>query len=79
MAQAEKSQTEAKKSRRILEGYLDEDEAVEEFRKSEQTLRRWRRRRIGPPFVDGPLGPLYPIEEGREWLRSQIVQPRKTA
>jgi hypothetical protein len=73
------AEPEAEKPRRILEGYLDGDEAVEEFRKSEQTLRRWRRQRIGPPFVDGPLGPLYPIAEGREWLRSQIIRPRKTA
>jgi hypothetical protein len=62
--------------RRILEGYLDEDEAAAEFGKTKQTLRRWRRQRVGPPFVDSPLGPLYPIAEGREYLRRNTVQPR---
>jgi hypothetical protein len=35
------------KPRRILEGYLDEDEAAEEFDKSKQTLRAWRRNSFG--------------------------------
>jgi hypothetical protein len=71
---------ETEKPRRILEGYLDEDEAAEEFDKSKQTLRSWRRKRIGPPWVDSPLGPLYPIAEGRDYLRRNTVQPRiKTA
>jgi hypothetical protein len=63
-------------TKRILEGYLDEDEAVEEFGKTKQTLRRWRRRGVGPPYVNTPLGPLYPIVEGRDYLRRNIVQPR---
>jgi len=67
---------EAAKSRRILDGYLDEDEAVAEFGKTKQTLRRWRRRGVGPPYVNTPLGPLYPIAEGRDYLRRNIVQPR---
>jgi hypothetical protein len=67
-------------TKHILEGYLDEDEAAQEFGKAKQTLRSWRRKRIGPPWVDSPLGPLYPIAEGRDYLRRNLVQPRtKTA
>ena len=70
----------AEVKKRILEGYLDEDEAATEFGKTKQTLRSWRRKRIGPPWVDSPLGALYPIAEGRDYLRSNIIQPRtKTA
>jgi hypothetical protein len=72
--------TMAETTKRILDGYLTQDEAVEEFGKKKQTLRRWRRQRIGPPWVDSPLGPLYPIAEGRDYLRRNLVQTRtKTA
>ena len=47
-------------TKRILEGYLDEDEAVEEFGKTKQTLRRWRRRGVGPPYVNTPFGAALP-------------------
>ena len=63
--------------RRFLAGYLNEEELAAEFRRSIQTLRRWRRQRKGPPYVTDPGGePLYPIDEGREWLRNNLVQPR---
>lgn len=65
--------------RALLSGYLKEDEAAEEFERSVQTLRRWRRQRIGPPWADTPAGPpLYPIEGGREWLRNRTVFPRRS-
>jgi hypothetical protein len=60
----------------ILDGYHDEDQASREFRRSKQTLRSWRRLRKGPPWVKGPFGPLYPIAEGREWLRQNIIRAR---
>ena len=36
----------AEVKKRILEGYLDENEAATEFGKTKQTLRSWRRKRI---------------------------------
>jgi hypothetical protein len=62
--------------RTLLSGYLDEDEAAREFRRTKQTLRRWRRQKIGPPWADTPAGPFYPIADGQQWLRASHVQPR---
>jgi hypothetical protein len=56
---------------RILDGYVDEEELAQEFEVTVQTLRRWRRRKIGPPWVRGPGGVIYPIAEGRQWLRDK--------
>jgi len=64
----------------ILEGYADENQVAREFDVSIQTFRAWRRRGAGPPYVKGPGGVLYSIEEARAWLRRSLVQPRtKTA
>jgi hypothetical protein len=57
--------------KRILDGYVDEDELAQEFEVTVQTLRRWRRRKTGPPWVRGPGGVIYPIAEGRRWLRNK--------
>jgi len=65
---------------RVLEGYADESELAAEFNVAVQTLRSWRRRGAGPPWVKGPGGILYPVADAREWLRGNLVQPRaKTA
>jgi hypothetical protein len=57
--------------KRILDGYVDEEELAQEFEVTVQTLRRWRRRKIGPPWVRGPGGVIYPVAEGRQWLRDK--------
>jgi hypothetical protein len=63
--------TELAERKRILDGYVDEDELAQEFAVTVQTLRRWRRRKQGPPWVKGPGGVIYPIAEGRQWLRDK--------
>jgi hypothetical protein len=57
--------------KRILDDYVDEEELAQEFEVTVGTLRRWRRRKIGPPWVRGPGGVIYPIAEGRQWLRDK--------
>jgi hypothetical protein len=66
-------------NKRFLADYLSEAELAAEFEKSEKTLRRWRRQRRGPPYVQGPGGVLYPIAEGRQWLRDNLIQPQRAA
>ncbi len=67
----------SEQEKRFLAGYLTADEFAAEIKRTEQTLRRWRRKKRGPPYVEGPGGVLYPLEEGREWLRSNLVQPQR--
>jgi hypothetical protein len=64
---------------RILAGYVDEAAVAEEFDVSVQTVRRWRRQKIGPPFAKVGSGVLYPVDLGREWLRNRLTQPRAKA
>ena len=63
--------------RSLLSGFLSEDEFAKEVKRSPKTLGRWRRERKGPPWVETPFGVQYPIEEGRDWLRSKIFRPDK--
>ncbi len=67
--------SEVKERERILAGYADEKELAKEFDVSIQTLRTWRRKGKGPPWVKAPGGIFYAIQESREWLRSSLVQP----
>ena len=58
---------------RILDGYVDEQDLAQEFEVTVQTVRRWRRRKQGPPWVKTPGGVRYPIAESREWLRDNLI------
>jgi len=61
----------------LLAGYLTEPELATEVRRSTRTLKRWRRLRIGPPFVFLGREPIYPIAGARDWLRSGEIKPRR--
>ncbi len=55
----------------ILDDYLTEPALAEQLGKSERTLQRWRRLRIGPtPTIVGNKC-LYAIEDVRGWLQAQ--------
>lgn len=55
----------------ILDGYLTEHALARQLYKSERTLQRWRRLRIGPtPTLVGNRI-LYEVDDVRAWLRSQ--------
>ncbi|TMJ51928.1 MAG: helix-turn-helix domain-containing protein [Alphaproteobacteria bacterium] len=48
---------------------------MERYRRqvSEGTLRNWRSRRIGPPFIKIGKAILYPLEELDRWARRNLV------
>ena len=55
----------------ILDDYLTEHALAIQLDKSERTLQRWRRLRIGPtPTIVGNRIP-YAVEDVRAWLRAQ--------
>ena len=54
-------------------GYLDEEQLGSMFRLSLPTLRSWRSRRQGPPFVTVGRRTLYAIEDVRAWLTANRV------
>ena len=58
----------------ILDDYLTELVLAEQFDKSERTLQRWRRLRIGPtPTIVGNKV-LYAVDDVKAWLRAQRQQ-----
>jgi hypothetical protein len=60
----------------ILEGYITERELAAQLGRKPSTVERWRRLRIGPPFVRNGKTPLYHVETAHAWLRSGGVKPR---
>ena len=55
----------------ILDDYVTEHALAVQFDKSERTLQRWRRLRIGPtPTIVGNKI-LYAVDDVRTWLREQ--------
>lgn len=55
----------------VLDDYVTEHALARQLDKSERTLQRWRRLRIGPtPTVLGNRV-LYAITDVRTWLRAQ--------
>jgi hypothetical protein len=66
----------------LLADYRTETELLGELRQSKisgvnsvRTLRNWRTRRTGPPFVRLGRNVLYPIDGFAAWLKSQIQEP----
>ena len=58
----------------ILDDYLTEPVLAAQLGKSERTLQRWRRLRIGPtPTIVGNKI-LYAIDDVRTWLQAQRRQ-----
>jgi len=54
----------------LLHGWLTRDRAASEIGVSADTLTRWARRRIGPPYAKIGRKVLYRVDALREWLRS---------
>ncbi len=55
----------------ILDDYLTEPDLAAQLFKSERTLQRWRRLRIGPPPTIVGNKILYEIDDVKAWLREQ--------
>ena len=61
----------------LLDDSYSETELAGQLNKSERTVQRMRRLRIGPPFFLVGKTPRYNIESARAWLRSREVQPAR--
>lgn len=59
----------------ILAGYLSEAELAEQLHKSVRTLRVWRQRREGPPWIKLGGDVMYAEDSTRAWLKSLEQQP----
>jgi hypothetical protein len=52
----------------LLAGFITEEELAKELGHCERTLARWRRLRIGPPYVMNGRDAIYNVEAARAWL-----------
>jgi hypothetical protein len=52
----------------LLDEYMSEAELAAELGRDLRTLQRWRKLRIGPPFVMNGTAPIYNIDKARAWL-----------
>lgn len=57
--------------------YLTAKELAARWRMSEGTLRNWRWKRIGPPFIRPARGKvLYRLKDVQAWERQHTERPR---
>ena len=61
----------------ILEGYLHVREFCRELGVTARTERNWRRRGIGPPFVQVGRDIFISIEGVRSWLKRREIDPSR--
>jgi hypothetical protein len=59
----------------LLEDYLTEPELAKELKKSERTVQRWRKKRVGPPYTLNGETVLYHIESAKTWLKAGEINP----
>lgn len=59
----------------LLSAYASEQEVADTLGKDRRTLRLWRQRRIGPPWVKIGNDPYYPRDGFLKWVQSRIVDP----
>ena len=52
----------------LLADYLSEADLAAELKRDPRTVQRWRKLRIGPPYVMNGIAPMYSIEQARAWL-----------
>jgi len=57
--------------RRVLDGFLSEQAFADEIGRAVITLRLWRRKGYGPPFVRVGKTPYYDVEKARHWIAAQ--------
>ena len=65
--------------RRVLDGYLNESELAAQIGRSIVTLRLWRRKGDGPPFLRIKRTAYYNIENVRRWIAAQERKQPKAA
>lgn len=63
----------------LLDDYLGEAELAAELGKNLRTVMRWRKLRVGPPFVLKGITPIYHIELARQWLAAGGTGSNKSA
>jgi hypothetical protein len=56
-------------------GYSSESETAEALSLSPRTLRKWRQRGIGPPWVKVGRRVVYSDESCLAWLKSSEIHP----
>jgi hypothetical protein len=61
-----------------LEGYDDEQTTAQELRVKPRTLRGWRQKGIGPPYVEVARRFYYSRTGRIEWLKSLEVHPPRS-
>ena len=54
----------------LLDDYLSEAELAAELQKDVRTLQRWRKLRVGPPFVMNGITPIYHRPGAAKWLQA---------
>lgn len=62
----------------ILTGYTPEDEFGRQINKGPRTLRAWRQRRVGPPWLKIGNAVFYNDSGARAWLKSLEVEPTRS-
>lgn len=60
--------------REIKVTHLDTEELAKRYRMNANSIRNWRVRKYGPPYIKVGKIVLYPIPELEKWERDQIVQ-----
>ncbi|MFT4197511.1 MAG: helix-turn-helix domain-containing protein [Pseudoxanthomonas sp.] len=57
----------------LLSDYLTTRQLAQELQRSEETLMRWRRLRVGPPFLRVQGRVLYDRKHIEHWLTSRTI------
>ncbi|WP_027081498.1 helix-turn-helix transcriptional regulator [Luteimonas mephitis] len=58
----------------LLSDKLTTEELAIELKRSEATLLRWRRLRIGPPYLRLQGRVLYDRQKVQDWIEKQLVE-----
>jgi hypothetical protein len=66
-----------------LDKYHTEQQLIERLKEKTghgcvRTLRSWRQRRLGPPWLKFGKTILYPDDGFEAWLRSQVQEPARS-
>lgn len=59
----------------LLAAYASEREVADTLGKDRRTLRLWRQRRTGPPWVKIGADPYYPRDGFGKWVQARIIDP----